>query len=197
MIWDPELPWHAIMLRLEALGSLCLDSNVWVVADLKIICSMVFVFSNNLLFYEFDQRQFTIVLLIILKNLNKEANNYQSEVFRCQNLADLSVGKKWMMKLKPVQIHKIFAYWIWNVNGKCEVPAQSLAHNVYERATGHHSTFFSDVRIQQNCLQERSKWCNLKSVEINKTFVYWILKVNGGSEVRAQSSPHHVNEKVR
>ena len=118
-------------------------------------------------------------------------------MFRCQNLADLSVGKKWMMKLKPVLIHKIFAYWIWNVNGKCEVPAQSLAHNVYERATGHHSTFFSDVRIQQNCLQERSEWCNLKSVEINKTFVYWILKVNGGGEVRAQSSPHHVNEKVR
>ena len=36
---------------------------------------MVFVFSNNLLLYEFDQRQFTIVLLVILKNLNKEANN--------------------------------------------------------------------------------------------------------------------------
>ena len=37
---------------------------------------MVFVFSNDLLFYEFDQRQFTIVLLIILKNLEKEVNNY-------------------------------------------------------------------------------------------------------------------------
>ena len=37
---------------------------------------MVFVFSNDLLFYEFGQRQFTIVLLIILKNLEKEVNNY-------------------------------------------------------------------------------------------------------------------------
>lgn len=53
-----------------------LDSNVWIIADLKIICSMVFVFSNDLLFYEFDQRQFTIVLLIILKNLEKEVNYY-------------------------------------------------------------------------------------------------------------------------
>lgn len=145
VIWDPELPWRVIMLRHEALGSLC--SHSWIVADLKIICSMVFVFSKNLLLYEFYQRQFTIVLLIFLKNLNKEANNYESQVFRCQNLADLSVEKKRMMQLKPVQIHKIFAYWIWNVNGKCEVPAQSLAYNVYERATGHHSPFFADVRI--------------------------------------------------
>ena len=76
VIWDPESPWRAIMLQHEALGSLCLDSNVWIVADLKIMCSMVFVFSNNLLFYEFYQRQFTIVLLIILKNLEKEVNNY-------------------------------------------------------------------------------------------------------------------------
>ena len=63
--------------------------------------------------------------------------------------------KKRVMHLKPVQIHKIFAYWIWNVNGKCEVPAQSLTQNVYERAIGYHSTFFSDVRIQQNCLYRK------------------------------------------
>ena len=56
----------------------------------------------------------------------------------------------------------VFVYWIWNVNGGCEIRPQPILPDVNEKARRQHSPFCSEVRIQQDCRQERSEWCNIK-----------------------------------
>ena len=62
----------------------------------------------------------------------------------------------------PLDSQTVFLYWIWNVKGGYEIRPQSILPDVKEKARRQHSPFCSEDRTQQNCLRERSEWCNLK-----------------------------------
>ena len=62
----------------------------------------------------------------------------------------------------PLDSQTVFLYWIWNVNGGCEIRPQPILPDVNEKARRQHSPFCSEVRIQQDCRRERSEWCNIK-----------------------------------